>query len=112
MNRILPFVAALFFGQNLLGTSNAAAVAKVPGQHKLLMLNGDIVKWGKPELGAGATVTYALATASTTNESARNCRHVDRLDRLVAISKIDMTALQRELDSEVVPVVWTVFPLW
>jgi len=51
---------ALLFGQTLAQSVNSAVFAKGPGKHRLLVLDGNVVKWGKPKHGVGATVTYAL----------------------------------------------------
>jgi hypothetical protein len=41
---------------------------------RLLVLDGTNVKWGAPAFGAGATVTFALATSASEFSDARNCR--------------------------------------
>jgi hypothetical protein len=60
--------------------------------HRLLVLDGDTVKWGAPVLGTGATVTYALVSSPTEFPDARNCRSVVPLSGLLAAN--DLSALQ------------------
>lgn len=53
-----------------------AATMSVPcvaSDQRLLVLDGSSVKWGAPEWGAGATVTYGFATTEMKSPSARNC---------------------------------------
>ena len=63
--------------------------------YKLLKLSGQIVKWGAPQLGAPARITYAYADGPITDPSARNCKSMDRLDAAAlrsGLSVADMTA--------------------
>jgi hypothetical protein len=59
--------------------SNPCAAA----DHRLLVLEGSWVKWGEPQWGAGATVTYAFASVAQTSPGARNCAVLRPFDELV-----------------------------
>jgi hypothetical protein len=61
------------------------------------VLDGEIVKWGSPVLGTGATVTYALVAAPTEFGDARNCRSVVPMDGLLSASNVSSTRFAREL---------------
>jgi hypothetical protein len=47
--------------------------ARAGGEYRLLVLDGFLVKWGDPELGRGAVVSYALARREMRFQDARNC---------------------------------------
>lgn len=47
-----------------------------------LKLDGNLVKWGKAELGTPARVTYAFVEGPTVLDKARNCRKMDSLSRI------------------------------
>ena len=66
-------------------------------QYKLLRLDGHYVKWGNPDLGAPATVSYALTPRSKWVPGVRNCAALSPLDRLLSISKITPLAFRNEL---------------
>jgi hypothetical protein len=61
------FAAAMLFMAAAMTTMCEAA------DRRLLVLEGSWVKWGQPQWGAGATVTYAFASAPETSPEARNC---------------------------------------
>jgi hypothetical protein len=67
------------------------------GSFEILELDGQAVKWGDPRLGAGATVTYALALAPQRFGDARNCRDMAPMVSLARASRIPMATLEREL---------------
>ena len=52
----------------------AAAVPAAAAGYRLLELDGVQVKWGAPEPGTGAEVSYGFATAETSFPDAINCR--------------------------------------
>ncbi|MBD1547919.1 matrixin family metalloprotease [Roseibium aggregatum] len=87
----------------LLLLAGAVAAWIMPGEaaqagsaaYKLLKLDRQFVKWGAPQLGMPALITYAYADGPITDESARNCKSMDRLDAAAArsgLSVSDMTA--------------------
>lgn len=49
--------------------------------YRLLKLDGAIVKWGRPTLGTGATISYAIVKSSRWFPDARNCRRLQPLSR-------------------------------
>lgn len=58
-------------------------------EYRLLVLEGSWVKWGKPQWSAGATVTYAFASAPVNSPAARNCSTLlpfDELSRRTGLS--------------------------
>lgn len=63
--------------------------------YQLLELDGYKLKWGEPELGVGASVSYAFADESLEFEEARNCRD---LTPIQALSKqgVPSEKLERE----------------
>lgn len=58
--------AAIFLVATMSGLCAAA-------DQRFLVLEGSWVKWGEPEWGMGATVTYAFASAPVKSPTARNC---------------------------------------
>ena len=82
--------------------SIAAAVALVSGaaaagdQYQWLRLDRSHLKWGAPQPGTGTEVTYAFADGAIHSADARNCRNMVPLDRLLAASRLDQPALERE----------------
>lgn len=65
--------------------------------YRLLRLDGRLVKWGKRELGSGATVSYAYITRGRHFPGARNCREMVPLDSLAESSGLMPPALHREI---------------
>lgn len=63
---------------------------------RLLVLDGSFVKWGEPELGTGASVTYAFLARKTTYAGARNCAEMEPFAEMVAASGQAEAALRRE----------------
>ena len=83
----------------LAGAALALLVPSVPAmsaEFRLLQLGGDFVKWGEPELGTGATVTYAFAAGTRHFDNARNCTTIEPLDVLARRTGIPQPALERE----------------
>jgi len=75
----------------------ASTAPAVAGDYRLLTLNGSLVKWGKPTLGADAIVTYAFATKSMRFDGARNCTDMAPFDRLAKTSGATAESLRREV---------------
>lgn len=72
------------------------------GGFRLLEMQGRTVKWGKPQLGAGASVSYAFASETlhfgnerTWFENAPNCRDMASAESLSG-AKLTMEELARE----------------
>lgn len=85
----------------LLAIAAAVALGSPAGQagggYELLAFDGHLVKWGEPRAGAGATVSYALATGPMRFPEARNCRSIVPVDAMLARSGITVAAFRREL---------------
>lgn len=69
----------------------AASVAAEPADYRLLKLDGRLVKWGEPRLGAAASVTYAYANQRIDTPGARNCRTIEPAETLIARLGVDAT---------------------
>ena len=67
VKRWVAVCAALFLSA-ILASSGFAA------DYRLLQLNGNLVKWGKPELRQGAVITWALLDKASRFPDALNCR--------------------------------------
>lgn len=61
-----------------------------------LTLDGHVVKWGEPELGTPARVTYAFARERVLSPTARNCRAMDGLDSLAAAAGVNLAQVREE----------------
>jgi hypothetical protein len=85
----------------LLLLAGAVAAWTMPGEaaqaegaaYKLLKLDGQLVKWGAPQLGTPARITYAYADGPITDASARNCKSMDQLDAAALRSGISVSAM-------------------
>lgn len=84
----------------------AAIVAAVTGMfagtvqaedYRLLRLDGKLVKWGKPDFGTGATLTYALASRKMKFPGAINCRQIQPLENMLVRSGVTMQNFESEL---------------
>lgn len=72
----------------------AALIAAAPASagdddgYRLLELDGHLVKWGTPEMGKGAIVTWRIAFAHAPAAGRENCRRTAGLDELLARSHL------------------------
>jgi Matrixin. len=62
----------------------AAFPACAGGEYRLIDIDNHAVKWGAPELGRGAVVTWRIAFARGTGPGRENCRRTAGLDGLLA----------------------------
>jgi len=68
----------------------AAALVALTGaamsgeSYRLLQLEGEPVKWGAPELGTGASLTYAIIAGDETYSGVRNCPDTGNIDALLS----------------------------
>jgi hypothetical protein len=62
----------------------AAAPASAGDGYRLIDIDNHAVKWGAPELGRGAVVTWRIAFARGTAPGHENCRRTAGLDGLLA----------------------------
>ncbi|WP_428697781.1 matrixin family metalloprotease [Stappia sp.] len=97
-----PVLAGLVTGLVAGLVTGLAAVSTAPAQasgaraFNPLTLDGHVVKWGAPELGTPAHVTYAFAVGPVANINARNCRAMDALDGLAAAAGVGLARLRGE----------------
>ena len=77
----------------------AASVASGSEDFQLLRLDGHLVKWGGPDMGTPATVTYAFVAAHTRFPGARNCKEMVPLDGLLAQSGVAPATFVREAEA-------------
>jgi hypothetical protein len=73
------------------------ASAKTLQAYRLIVLEGNRVKWGPPQPGTGAVVTYATLHESVRFPTARNCRAMAPMDPLLAANHVDAATFQSEL---------------
>jgi Matrixin len=96
VERWVALCAALIF-------SAAFATAGSGAEYRLLQLNGNLVKWGKPVLGEGAVITWALLDKASRYPDALNCRSMvplaPHLPHGPADSGVAMGELRRAFDS-------------
>ncbi|WP_091645612.1 matrixin family metalloprotease [Aquisalimonas asiatica] len=79
----------------LLAFASILAAHDDEGGYRLLQLDGYKVKWGEQHLGAGATVSYALADEALRFDNARNCRDLESMKALSA-GDLSMETLEHE----------------
>lgn len=87
------FAAAAFLLVATMGTAWAAA------DQRLLALEGSWVKWGKPQWGSGATVTYAFASNPQKSPAARNCASLIPFDDLTKRTGLPTRQLRGEAEA-------------
>ncbi|MCC5809495.1 MAG: matrixin family metalloprotease [Ectothiorhodospiraceae bacterium] len=63
---------------------------------RLLQLSGHYLKWGRPEPGTGATVSYAFVEQPVQLEEARNCGRMVSMDVLASLSGLTRTQIAEE----------------
>ncbi|MBU6297504.1 MAG: matrixin family metalloprotease [Alphaproteobacteria bacterium] len=91
MNKV---VAGILLGA-LLGMTFQAAWAS--DGYSFLELNGHYVKWGTPAFGRRATLTYAIAGASTKASGIRNCRKITAIGGLLSRSDLTRAVFDTQL---------------
>lgn len=87
---------AALAGITLLSAAGTAAAGTL-SDYRLLVLGDGIVKWGAPERGTGAVVTYAITNRRLAFESARNCADVVPVDGILAASGIARPDFEAEV---------------
>lgn len=87
------FAAAAFLVVATMGTACAAA------DQRLLVLEGSWVKWGKPQWGSGAAVTYAFASDPQESPAARNCASLIPFDDLTGRAGLPARQLRGEAEA-------------
>ncbi len=72
--------------------------------YRLLRLDGTLVKWGQPQIGMGANISYAIVKRAMTFQDARNCADLDPLSQYTHTLGIPLSRIQMELE--------TAFRMW
>jgi len=84
--------AAMLLAATMSGTS-------IAGDQRLLVLDGSWVKWGTPQWGAGATVTYGFASQALKSPTARNCASLVPFDEVVKRTGLANDRLRGEAEA-------------
>ncbi len=84
--------------------SSASAVEKTLNAYRHILLDGQRVKWGAPQAGRGALVTYATVVTPLRFPEARNCRALLPIDPVLAANGVAAETFAEELR--------TAFALW
>lgn len=82
---LLPFLLAL-----------SPPLAAEPANYRLLHIDDRPVKWGAPQLGREATVSYAFVKETTRFPDARNCQEMAPLAALAGAASLSEAALMDE----------------
>jgi hypothetical protein len=95
---VRPKSIALAMGAAVMTTALAAPLqAQSIKTYRHIVVDGARVKWGPPEAGTGAVVTYATVETPTGFPGARNCRSMNPMARLLAASGIADATFDAEL---------------
>ena len=86
--------AALFAGAGAAGAGNGT----LP-EYRLLLLDGQRVKWGEPVLGTAAVVTYAIVDRELHFPKARNCAGIGPVGEILSANRISRKVFESELDA-------------
>ncbi len=82
----------------LMAAAVSAGSLEIRGEgHRLLQIEGTFVKWGHPEAGTGATVSYGFVDEPVRFDGARNCERMVSPGVLTALSGIPGEEFQREV---------------
>jgi hypothetical protein len=92
LRRLLVALLMLTFA-----AGSVPAGAQTLFEYRHIVLDGHALKWGRPVLGTGAHVTYALVRDPVDFPSARNCSAMGPLDKLLASSGIAPDVFEEEL---------------
>ena len=65
----------------------------------LLQLDGTYIKWGKPQFGAGATVSYAILDGNRQDPDAINCKAMTGLEGLLGRSQLAPATFDERLQA-------------
>lgn len=92
---MVKYLVGLAFNAALVFVTSAAHGAE---DHRLLMLDGHLVKWGSPGMGTPTTVTYGYVSERMRFPGARNCQEMVPLDGLLATSGIPPARFEHETE--------------
>lgn len=92
--------------KTLVRTAAALAVALLAftaqaSEYRLLVLDGQYVKWNKPSFGSGAVVRYAFAKKVHSDPAAINCRQIVPMDQLLQSSKVSEAEFEAEVHAAI-----------
>lgn len=77
--------------------AGAPASSGTLSEYRHLTLDGHLVKWGAPTLGAGAAISYAVVTVETHFAGARNCGGIAPVGGLLQANRIARPLFDEEL---------------
>lgn len=89
----------LFFAFLSAIVATGSALGADGSEYRLLNLDGHTVKWGSPNMGTSATISYVIATASSSASGIENCRKTEGINALLARSQVTEHAFERALHS-------------
>lgn len=89
----------LFLAATILVLALGMPVVHAADGYRLLRLNGHTVKWGAPELGQAASITYAVAKGVVAHPGMRNCRHAGSIVPLLHNSAMSRATFDAALKS-------------
>jgi len=92
-------MACLLFAAVLAVSFGFPAVPGSAAEYRLIVMKGRKVKWGAPEEGVGAKVTYAVVDRQRHFDGARNCPTINPLDGLLETSAIAPATFAHELEA-------------
>lgn len=93
--RALAFAAAALAALTSLPATPLSAKSLIEYRH--ILLDGHLVKWGLPQAGTGAVITYATLDTTVRFPTARNCGSMAPLAPLLAANRVDERTFQSEL---------------
>lgn len=93
-SRLIALVAAAAASATL---STAPALGQSIKAYRHIILDGHRVKWGSPEAGTAAVVTYATVDTAQKFPGARNCASMAPIAPLLAFSGVSAPAFNTEL---------------
>jgi hypothetical protein len=82
-----------------LAVAQGAGGALAGDTYQFLRLDKSLVKWGAPEQGTGARVSYAFVTETTKFAGARNCQEMQQPGALLASAKIAPATFAHEVEA-------------
>jgi hypothetical protein len=91
------FIAFAVGAAALTMASTAPVQAQSLKTYRHIILDGQRVKWGVPEAGAGAIVTYATVDRAVRFPGARNCAAMTPIGQLLASSDVRRTTFDAEV---------------
>ncbi|MDE2133997.1 MAG: matrixin family metalloprotease [Alphaproteobacteria bacterium] len=77
----------------------AAATAHAESGYRLLQMDDHDVKWGRPVLGAGASLTYAVVDGPTSASGTVNCRSIGSIAGVLTNSGVPRRVFDAELSA-------------